>query len=319
LKKKIALYVGIPILAVLLGIGGYALYLYNSTKETVAQMHEPIEREKKTPKPVITEDTKEPISILLLGVDERKNDSGRSDTLIVMTLNPNKESMQMVSIQRDIRTDIIGYGAVDKINHAYAFGGTRMSIETVENFTGIPIDYYMKVNMETLVDLVDSVGGVTVQNDLDWHDSGFYEKGFHYKRGELQLNGEQALGYVRMRYEDPRGDFGRNERQRDVIKAIIDKGARFSSITRFDEILAALGDNIKTDMTFDDMMDIQKNYRSARHNIINYEIKTTGKMINGISYQLVSEDERKNVETMLKDHLEMESSEQTAKNNSDEE
>jgi polyisoprenyl-teichoic acid--peptidoglycan teichoic acid transferase len=243
----------------------------------------------------------------LMGVDERTNDRGRSDTLIVMTLNPEKESMQMVSIQRDIRTEIIGRGTIDKINHAYAFGGTKMAIETVENFSGIPIDYYVKVNMEALVDLVDSVGGVTVNNELDWHDSGF-----HYKRGELALNGKQALGYVRMRKKDPNGDFGRNNRQRDVIKAIVEKGASVSSVTRFDEILAALGNNVRTDLTFDEMMDIQKNYRNTRHNIITYDIKTTGKYINGVSYQVVSDEERQHVEDMLKEHLEL-TDNQTAK------
>jgi polyisoprenyl-teichoic acid--peptidoglycan teichoic acid transferase len=308
LKKKLLIFIS-SILGVILVAGGiYTYNLYSSVKETVVEMHEPIEREVKAPKPVITEEKKEPISILLMGVDERANDRGRSDTLIVMTLNPNKESMQMLSIQRDIRTEIIGRGTVDKINHAYAFGGTKMSIETVENFTGIPIDYYVKVNMEALVELVDSVGGITVNNPLDWT-----EGGFHFKQGMLELDGTHALVYSRMRKKDPRGDFGRNTRQRQVIEAIINKGASVSSVTKFDDILAALGNNVKTDLTFDEMMDLQKNYRNVRNNIINYDIETQGTMINGISYQLVSEEEKQHIHNLLAEHLEMtESSEQTA-------
>lgn len=312
LKKKLLIIISCLLGFIIVGGGLYAYSLYSSVKETANEMHEPIEREKKAPKPVITEEKKEPISILLLGVDERANDRGRSDTTIVMTLNPEKESMQMISIQRDIRTEIIGHGTVDKINHAYAFGGTKMAIETVENFTGIPIDYYIRVNMEALVDLVDAVGGITVTNDLDWYDEGYYKKGFHYKKGVLHLNGKQALGYVRMRHLDRRGDFGRNERQRQVIKAIVEKGANLSSVTRFDEILDALGSNVRTNLTFDEMMDIQKNYRNTRNNIITYEIKTTGKYINGISYQLVSDEERQHVENMLREHLGMETETGTA-------
>lgn len=77
---------------------------------------------------------KEPFSVLMLGVDERENDSGRSDTMIVITVNPEKQTMKMLSIPRDTRTEIIGHDSVDKINHAYAFGGVPMAMDTVENF-----------------------------------------------------------------------------------------------------------------------------------------------------------------------------------------
>lgn len=88
--------------------------------------------------------------------------------MIVLTVNPNDKSMQMVSIPRDTRTEIIGKGFDDKINHAYAFGGPEMSIATVENFLDIPIDYFVQVNMESFKDIVDAVGGVTVNNKLEF-------------------------------------------------------------------------------------------------------------------------------------------------------
>ncbi|MEH7073456.1 LCP family glycopolymer transferase [Neobacillus drentensis] len=310
MKKSIVIITCVVAL-IAIGIGGYAFYLYDSAKETATKMHEIIKMNRPQTKPVISSahqtavssESPQPISILLMGVDEWAGDKGRSDTLIVMTLNPRNKKMQMVSIPRDTRTEIIGHGTIDKINHAYAFGGPKMAIETVENFTNVQMDYYIRVNMRALKALVNAVGGVTVYNELDWFDEGYYEKGFHYKKGNIELNGDKTLGYVRMRHLDPDGDFGRNKRQRQIIKAIITKATSISSITRFNEILKALGDNVKTNMTFDDMMNIQKNYRSCINNISQYEIQGTGAKIGGIYYLKISNEERAKVTKMLKDNL----------------
>ncbi|MEM5591342.1 LCP family protein [Niallia circulans] len=128
-----------------------------------------------------------------MGVDERKGDVGRSDTLIVMTLNPQKDKMQMVSIPRDTKTEIIGDGRVTKINAAYAYGGVKMAKDTVENFTGVKMDYYIQVNMEALSDLVDALGGITVQNDLDWIDEGYYKKAIIIK-GNFNIRWSSNIG-----------------------------------------------------------------------------------------------------------------------------
>ena len=302
MKKKILISIGSIIGILVIAAAGYAYYLYSSVKDTANQMHESVKLDTPHPKPDISQNAK-PISILLMGVDERSGDVGRSDTLMVMTLNPQKKTMQLVSIPRDTRTEIIGRGTTDKINAAYAYGGPKMAIETVENFTGVKLDYYIRVNMEALSALVDAVGGVTVQNDLDWYDEGYYKKGYHYAKGILNLNGPEALGYVRMRHLDPNGDFGRNNRQRQILTAVVNKAASISSVANFNQILSALGDNVKTDLTFDDMMNIQKNYRDCRTNITQYEVKGTGAMIGGIYYLNVSDEEKANVSNMLKANL----------------
>jgi polyisoprenyl-teichoic acid--peptidoglycan teichoic acid transferase len=306
LKKKIIWSVVSVVALLFVSAGGYAYYMYDSVKGTAESMHEEVNRNRPKDSPTITKEKNEPaepISILMMRVDERENDRGRSDALIMITLNPEKEKMQMISIPRDTRTEIVGHGTTDKINHAYAFGGTKMAIETVENFTDIPVDYYIRVNMEALNSLVDAMGGVTVHNDLDWYDEGYYKKGYHYREGDIQLNGPKALGYVRMRHLDPNGDFGRNERQRQIITAIIDKASSVSSVTKFDDILDVLGSNVKTDMTFDDMMNIQKNYRSARNKIEQYEIKGQGGLIGGTYYLTVPQEEQDKVREMLQNNL----------------
>jgi polyisoprenyl-teichoic acid--peptidoglycan teichoic acid transferase len=111
----------------------------------------------------------------------------------------------MLSIPRDTRTEIVGKGTIEKINHAYAFGNEEMAMKTVENFLDIPIDYYIKVSMEGFKDIVDAVGGITVNNDLD-----FTQDGYHFPKGQVNLDGKKALAFTRMRHEDPRGDFGAN-------------------------------------------------------------------------------------------------------------
>lgn len=237
---------------------------------------------------------REKLNILLLGVDKRKGDRGRSDTIIVLTIDPKKERMKMISIPRDTRTLIVGKGFEDKINHAYAFGGADMSVATVENMLDIEIDYFLEINMEGLIQLVDAVGGITVHNELDWHSDGF-----HYKPGKLHLDGKRALGYVRMRKQDPEGDFGRTKRQRQVIEAIIKKGISIGGVTKINEMLEVLGNNVATNMNFDDMKDLMVYYRNAARNSETYMLKGKGTRINGIYYYIVPEEEIAKVHEMI--------------------
>lgn len=297
-KRKWLRITGLILLILLIGIGVYGYTIWNSLTSAVDSMHEPVDRETTKRTETLNLEQQEPFSVLMLGVDERDGDSGRSDTMIVMTVNPEKKSVKMLSIPRDTRTEIVGHGTTDKINHAYAFGGVAMSMDTVENFLDIPIDYYMQINMEGFKDIVDSVGGVTVNNDLD-----FTYVGVHFPKGEVTLNGEKALKFSRMRYEDPRGDFGRQLRQRLIIQAVLKEGASLNSLTNFDDIFAALSKNIKTNLTFDEMVNIQKNYKQAAGNIEQFTINGTGQKIDGIWYLLVDDAEKTKIQTALKDHL----------------
>ncbi|MBT2678825.1 LytR family transcriptional regulator [Bacillus sp. ISL-35] len=299
-KKRTWLRVtGVIFLLLILGVGAYVYSVYSSLTKAVDTMHEPIERkvsDKRTDE--LTFEKKDPFTVLMLGVDERTGDRGRSDTMIVLAVNPEKNSTKMLSIPRDTRTQIVGKGFDDKINHAYAFGGVEMSMDTVENFLDIPIDYYMKVNMEGFEDVVNAVGGVTVNNSF-----AFSQDGENFPEGEIVLDGKEALSFVRMRKQDPGGDFGRQQRQREVIQGVIRKGASFNSLTKFDDIFKALGQNVKTNMTFDAMVDIQKNYKSAGENLEQIQVQGSGTIINKIYYQVVSEREKQRVQVEMKTHL----------------
>lgn len=292
------LWISLLIVFVLVAsIGIYVFTVYSSIKSTVNDTsHEPVEA-------IDTEVTKkklenrESLNVLLLGVDEREGDRGRSDTMIVMTLDPTHSRMQLVSIPRDSRTEIIGKGVEDKINHAYAFGGSEMSVATVENFLDVDLDYYVRVNMEGLEQLVDAVGGITVNNALE-----FSQDGHTFTKGMNTLDGKQALSYVRMRKKDPEGDVGRNERQRQVIQGVLDSGASLTSVTKIHKLIGILGENMVTNMQFADMQNLMTNYRNVSSNSTSYQMTGQGKFINNIWYLMVPDDELSKTKDMITEY-----------------
>lgn len=294
-KKKKWIKIGIIVAGtLLLLIGGYALYLYQSAKSLVNDdMHNPVDA-------IDTEKTKnklkntEVINVLLLGVDTEGHQKGRSDAIMVMQLRPETDEMLIVSIPRDTRTEIIGRGTQDKINHAFAYGGADMAIKTVENLLDIDIDYYVSINMDGLVDLIDELGTISVDNEIAWNDGTY-----NFPEGIIELDGEKAKAFVRMRKKDPKGDFGRTERQRKVIEGIIQEGASLSSVTKVTGVMGVFGDNMSTNMDFEDMKIFFNNYRDTRRNVEQYMLSGQGQKINGVYYLIVSDEEIQKVHDML--------------------
>lgn len=300
-KKKWPWIVGIPAV-LLLGIVAFVIMVYMDFTKTIKDTYEPIDREISGKREVpVAFDKEEPFSVLVLGVDAREGDSGRSDTIVVLTVNPETNSTKMVSIPRDTYTEIVGRGFKDKLNHAFAFGGTEMAMDSVENLLDIPIDYVVQVNMESFKDIVDAVGGITVNNALD-----FKEGNYSFAKGNIHLNGDEALAYVRMRKQDPRGDFGRQDRQKQVIEGVLREGASVSSILNYKDIFGAIGNNVRTNMTFDEIVDIQKHYRNAVGNVDQLYIKDgQGQKMNGIWYYILNDNELNQIKGELKEHLEL--------------
>lgn len=274
----------------------YLVILFPKASNTLDEIHQPIAREAspmREEKVVLEE--KNPISVLLLGVDEREDDRGRSDTMIVLTINPTDNSTKMVSIPRDTYTEIVGLDKLDKINHAYAFGGIDMSLDTMEKLLDIPIDYVVQLNMEGFKDVIDALDGITVDNAFAFDD---------FKKGELTLTGDQALDFVQMRKQDPNGDFGRQDRQKQVIQSIMSEAVSATTLFNYPKIFDALGSNVKTNMEFSEMIDIQKNYRSASTDVeqLVFE-KGYGETIGGIWYYMMDQEELSVVKAELKGHL----------------
>ncbi|NLG87350.1 MAG: LCP family protein [Firmicutes bacterium] len=197
----------------------------------------------------------EPINVLILGLDvgvvENPNSGapGRSDTMIVATLDPEKKQAGVLSIPRDSRVLIPGRGT-DKINHAHVFGGTDLAIRTVENLLNIPIHYYVKINYEGLRNLVDTLGGVhiDVEKDMKYTDraGGLY---IDIKAGpQVLLDGAKAEEFLRYR-DRATGDIGRIERQQQFIKALAQEIFSASTILKIPELARVISDNVETNMT----------------------------------------------------------------------
>ena len=200
------------------------------------------------------------VNILLMGVDAREGqaiDVGvRPDSLSVLHLDPKTGSCRILAIPRDTRTELPGYGQ-SKVNHALAVGGVPYEMLVVEQLLGIQIDHYGLVDFAGIEGLVDSVGGVTVNNS-----QAFNHLGFTFAQGEIKLDGEQALAYARYRY-DGRGDFGRIERQQQVILAIVDRASGMDIVQSSPSVLNAMENHFKTDLSPTDLIGMAKQYHSS--------------------------------------------------------
>ena len=198
---------------------------------------------------------KEKINILVLGVDARDGDVGRSDTTFVVTIDTSAKKITMLSIPRDSRVKIDGHGW-DKINHAYAFGGEKLSKSSIENLLGIPLDYTVVMNFEGFVRMIDALGGVTMDVDKRMYysdpyddDGGLY---IDLHPGVQKLNGKTAIEYVR--YRDEEGDIGRVARQQKFLKALLQEFSKPQLITKLPDLIKEFAVAVKTDMPIKEMV-----------------------------------------------------------------
>ncbi|VTS86315.1 transcriptional regulator [Enterococcus gallinarum] len=302
--KKIFLIIFGIVAVLVIGVVGIGAKLYMDLSSSIQKTYESVERKnqeegkRETP---VNLDEKDSFSVLLLGIDTGdlgRTDQGRSDAIMVATVNPTDGQTTIVSVPRDAYVDIVGHGTTDKINHAYAFGGAAMSMDTVQKYLDIPIDHYVAMNMAGIKELVDAVGGVDVNNDLK-----FENEGNTFDIGKIHLNGDQALSYTRMRYDDPNGDYGRQGRQRNVVAAVAKKALSLDGVTQYQEVLNAIEGNMKTDMDFNMMQKIALDYRDAFKKVEQVQMQGDGFMQDGISYQRVSGDELNRVQQILKEQL----------------
>jgi len=196
------------------------------------------------------------VNILVLGVDERSGDQGRSDTMFVATIDEATKSVSLLSVPRDTRVKIPGHGW-DKINHAYANGGSQLSQKAVENLLGIPIDYYVTIDFAGFYKIVDAVGGVDVDVEKRmYYEDPYDELVIDIQPGMQHMNGKTAIQYVR--YRDSEGDIGRIERQQKFIKAMFKQLASPSVITRIPNIIREVDAVLKTDLSTADMLSLAK-------------------------------------------------------------
>ena len=190
-------------------------------------------------------------NIYISGIDTYGSIStvSRSDVNIIMTVNMNTHKILLTTTPRDAYVKIPGGGAdqYDKLTHAGIYG-VETSEQTLEDLYGIKIDYYARINFTSFLKLIDQLGGVTVHNDQAF--TSLHGK-FDFPVGDIQMNSEQALGFVRERYSLDGGDNDRGKNQEKVISAIVNKLASLKSVSNFTSIVNNLQDSVQTNMSLD--------------------------------------------------------------------
>ncbi|WP_075982971.1 LCP family protein [Bacillus massilinigeriensis] len=254
-KKRLLAWILTPILVLALSATAYGTFLYNKAESVMNDSYKPVERSSSKRDAEATPKV-DNVSVLFIGVDAsmtRGQNGARSDALLLATFNKKAKSVKLLSIPRDSYVYIPSEGKQDKITHAHANGGPASTIETVEGFLDIPVDYYVKVNFEAFIDIVDSLGGVEVNvpYTLTEQDSKDNQGAITLQEGLQQLNGEEALALARTRHYD--NDIERGKRQQEILKAVINKALSAKSFTKYADLMEAVGKNMETDLTFDKM------------------------------------------------------------------
>ncbi|MDC4185314.1 LCP family protein [Loigolactobacillus coryniformis] len=283
-KRHWARWTILVLIALVLISGGIFVYhLYKVTETSFNKMYAP---NGQTPSTAIKQG--QPFSVLILGVDtgaDGRIDKGNSDTLIVATVNPQTRKTVLHSIPRDTLAEMSGDKKrnMQKLNAAYNLGGAKMAKASISKLVGIPIDYYLTMNMGGLETMVNAVGGITVTSDLT-----FTFNNITIQKGTHHLNGKEALTYARMRYDDPKGDYGRQIRQQTVIRSVMKKLISTDGLSRYQKLMTALEPNVRTDVPFKAIVTGGLKYRHNAGNISSQQLQGSDAWINGSSYQIAT-------------------------------
>lgn len=217
----------------------------------------------------------EPISIALFGIDSdevRASENGgqRSDSIVLLSINPKDKKTEMISVPRDTHAEIVGKDTEKKINHAYAYGGPDMAVKSVEKLMNVPIDHYAAINMDGVSTLIDELNGVDVTSNATFDVKNYsFEKGKKY-----HMDGKEALAFMRSRKEaGAGGDEGRQARQQLVIEAVAKKSMNPGSIPKINSIFNAVEDNVKTDLSLTELNGIRSDYKAAQKNVNRHTLK----------------------------------------------
>lgn len=207
------------------------------------------------------------LHVMVLGVDRRADDAGRSDTLMIAAFDEEKEKASLLSVPRDTRVAIDGHD-YDKINHAYAFGGHELSQKSVENLIGTKIDHYIMIDTKAFERIIDAMGGV----DIDVEKRMYYEDPWDDNGGLLidiwpgqqHMNGNKAIQYVR--YRDGEGDIGRIGRQQKFMKAVISHLISPQTIPKLPAIVKEISSAVETDMSVTELLEFANHLKTVHEN-----------------------------------------------------
>lgn len=228
------------------------------------------------------------LHIMVMGVDRRNDDAGRSDTLMAVTLNKDAGTAQILSLPRDTRVQIEGNG-YDKINHAYAYGGHKLTGQTVEKLLGVPMDYYVLVDIQAFERIIDALDGVDINVEKrmyyedPWDDDGGLVIDLY--PGMQHMDGKKAIQYVRFR--DGEGDIGRIARQQHFMQAVMEKMLSPSVVPKLPKLMEEIQSAVETDMPLTEMVSLAQLLPSIReHGMTSEMVPGSPAYLEDISYWL---------------------------------
>lgn len=308
-RKSLALKVSLLLtLSIFLVVAAYAASLQKKAVDAADRAYEVVpDRPKSEIREVEVEPATDNVSVLFIGVDDsdargQGDSNSRSDALLLATLNPKNKSVKLVSIPRDSYVYIPEVGYNDKITHAHAFGGTRATIESVEKLFETPVDYYVKMNFNAFIDVVDAIGGIEVEVPYDRVEKDENDKNtIQLIKGLQHLDGKHALALARTRKLD--SDVERGKRQQMILQAIMKEAISVKSVTKYGDVIDAVGDNMKTDMTFDEMKSFLEYAKGGMPQVDTLSLTGYDDMSTGIYYWKLDETDLTEVKRILQSHL----------------
>ncbi|PLT31056.1 LCP family protein [Peribacillus deserti] len=307
-RKRLLSFILVPIFVLALVGTGYAAFLYNKAENVLGGAYESIGKSSK--RVAAVDPSEDNISVLFIGIDDsqKRNLKGntRSDALMLATFNTKNKTIKLVSIPRDSYVHIPENDTYTKITHAHAIGGTKATVETVEELMQIPVDYYVKMNFNAFMDVVDALNGIKVDVPYEMleQDSKDRKDAIHLMPGKQTLDGEEALAFVRTRHKD--SDIYRGKRQQQVMQAIAAKAASAGAISKYTEVIDAIGDNMTTNLTFSEMKAFLDYVLSSDGlQLESLDLKGTDDNINGVYYYQLDDMSLEEIRNTLKTHLEL--------------
>jgi LCP family protein required for cell wall assembly len=233
----------------------------------------------------------QPVTTLIMGIDKGsvpgEEGQSRTDIMMLVSVNPANKKAAVISIPRDSRVEIPGRSGYNKINAAHSFGGPKMAIQTVKDFTGLNINHYVEIDFEGFKRIVDSIGGVKMHIDVAIHD----KYAGDVPAGDVVLNGDQALALVRARHDPrsvPAGDLDRIKNQRRFLQAMLSTVSHTRNPLKVIKLVDVASENIKTDLTFTEMLSLGRRLQGAGGNDLTMTtVPGKSKVIGGVWYYIV--------------------------------
>lgn len=305
---KIVITILILLLVLIIGIAIYAFAKFHSLNNSI---NEPLDRDHSQLRQKNLKDG-DPMTVVLYGIDDdaqrhQENLGQRSDSIVLMSINPKDNKTVMVSIPRDMRTEIVGHNSTEKLNHAYAYGGPKMAVHSLEKLMDVPVDHYIAINMDGVKTVIDNLGGVNITSDTTFTTTGTEGK-YSFEQGKsYKMDGKQALAYMRARKEEGAGgDGGRQLRQQQVITSVAKEAISMNSVTKLNGIFKAAQDNLKTDLSFMELSKFKSDYDNAQDNVERLTIDgQNAQGDDGLYYFYPNKDSLNEVKQKIKDNLEI--------------